>query len=58
MIICFSEQPSGRSYVVNLREKFSPGTGFEPGSPALSAGAQTNCANQTNSWAKLELFAY
>ena len=24
---------SGRSYVVNLREKFSPGPGFEPGSP-------------------------
>ena len=26
----------------NLREKFSPGPGFEPGSPALRAGALTN----------------
>ena len=25
----------GRFCVVNLREKFSPGTGFEPGFPAL-----------------------
>ena len=25
--------------LVNLREKFSPGPGFEPGSPALSIGA-------------------
>ena len=29
---------SGRSCVVNLREKFSPGSGFEPVSPALRAG--------------------
>ena len=26
----------------NLREKFSPGPGIEPGSPALRAGAITN----------------
>ena len=26
----------------NLKEKFSPGPGFEPGSPALLAGALTN----------------
>ena len=29
-------------YVIyNLREKFSPGSGFEPGSPALRCGAIT-----------------
>ena len=28
-------------YINNLREKFSPGPGFEPGSPALRAGAIT-----------------
>ena len=27
---------------VNLREKFSLGPGFEPGSPALRVGALTN----------------
>ena len=27
-------------YINNLREKFSPGPGFEPGSPALRAGAK------------------
>ena len=27
---------------VDLREKFSPGPGFKPGSPALRAGALTN----------------
>ena len=32
-------QLSGTSYINNLREKFSPGLGFEPGSPALRAGA-------------------
>ena len=31
----------------NLREKFSPGPGFELGSPALCAGALTNWATQT-----------
>ena len=30
------------SDINNLREKFSPGPGFEPGSPAQSAGALTN----------------
>ena len=30
---------SGRSYISNLTEKFSPGPGFEPGSPALRDGA-------------------
>ena len=29
------------TYINNLREKFSPGPGFEPGSPALRAGAIT-----------------
>ena len=29
-------------HFVNLREKFSPGPGFEPGSPALHADALTN----------------
>ena len=42
MKIWFLEQPSGRSYEVNIREKFSPGRGFEPGSPALLAGALIN----------------
>ena len=28
-------------FINNLREKFSPGPGFEPGSPALRAGAIT-----------------
>ena len=34
------------SSFVNLREKFSPGPGFEPGSPALRTGASTNRAIQ------------
>ena len=29
-------------YFVNLKEKFSPGPGFESGSPALRAGALTD----------------
>ena len=28
-------------FINNLREKFSPGPGIEPGSPALRAGAIT-----------------
>ena len=35
----FRIKPSERSYVVNLREKFSPGPGFEPWSPALRPGS-------------------
>ena len=42
----------------NLREKFSPAPGFEPGSPAISAGALTNWATQMILWAKLEFFSY
>ena len=42
------------SYVVNLREIFSPGPGFEPASPALRA---SDCATQTNQWAKRELIS-
>ena len=40
-----------------IREKFSPGPGFEPGSLALRAGALINRATQTIQWAKLE-FSY
>ena len=42
----------------NLREKFSPGPGFEPGSSPLRAGTLTNWATQTIRWAKLEFFSY
>ena len=42
MKIWFSEEPFGRSYVVNLRETFLPGPGFEPESTALCTGALTN----------------
>ena len=34
----FSHSPSDRLSVINLRKKFSPGLGFESGSPALRAG--------------------
>ena len=30
------------TYINNLREQFSPGPGFERGSPALRAGALIN----------------
>ena len=36
-----------------LREKFSPGPGFEPGSPAVRTGALINWASQTIHWVKL-----
>ena len=36
--------------VNNLREKFSPGPGFEPGSPAVRAGAITTKPPQTIHW--------
>ena len=42
----------------NLREKFLPGPVFEPRFSALYTGALTNCATQTNHWAKLEFFSY
>ena len=42
MKILLAKQPSGRLYINNLRGKFPPGPGFEPGSPALHAGALTN----------------
>ena len=40
------------SYIVNLREKSSPGPAFELGSPALRA---CDCATQMNPWAKLSV---
>ena len=46
------------THINNLREKFSSGPGFEPGSPALHAGTLTNWATQTIHWAKLEFFSY
>ena len=42
------------SYVNNLREKFPPGPGFKPGSPALRAAAITLAIH----WAKLEFSSY
>ena len=44
--------------IYNLREKFSPGPEFEPGSPALWTGALTTWATQTIDWAKLDFFSY
>ena len=38
----------------NLRDKFSPGPGFEPASLGLHAGMLTDCTAQTNHWAKPE----
>ena len=38
----FSELPSGRSCVFNLRGQFTPGPEFVPGSSVLRAGALTN----------------
>ena len=42
----------------SLREKLSPGPGFEPKSPVLRAGPLTNSVTQTNHWEKLEFFSY
>ena len=58
MKIWFSELTSGRSFVVNLREKFSSVQGLKPGYPALSADALTNWATQTNHWTMPEISSY
>ena len=45
------------AYNLPLREKFSPGLGFEPGFPAVGTLALTTCTTQTKHWAKTELFS-
>ena len=41
-LIFLDETRRNKVDFVNLREKFSPGPGFEPRSPALRPGALTN----------------
>ena len=54
---CFKLQTI--TYIVNLREKFSPGPGFEAESPVLRALTLTNWATQTiESWPRREFVSY
>ena len=45
-------------YINNLREKFSPGLGFEPGSPALRAGALPAGPHRRTPGPSYKMFSY
>ena len=53
--LVFQNNPLTGPVLLILREKFSPGPGFEPGSPALHAGTLTNWATQTTKLTKWDL---